>query len=299
MNKVLVVLTAIPAFLAGLAVAQLGHDCPKLVVPQGSPPALAPLSPLPAVSPVHDEERLRLVETVERQRIEIDALTARLASAPGAHDAPALRPVAERAAELYELFARTMNNKRKPRDEDLVEALSRLKELTPEMASWFAARYRESKDEAAMMLTLLSGGPDAGDFILELATDPSTPQPHRNQVLRSLAGIEEMPSKCQAGDRLLAWARESVRSEDAMVRAAAAGAFGRAQGAVETATLRTLAESDPAEMVQRAALIALGRTGDRETLDYLKTYLSRDGLGERTRETVEMTIEDLEKRLKQ
>ncbi len=223
-------------FFLGLLTGR-GTLTPPRVKPEVTPPLPAPARVEPAPAPVAPDQR----HEIERLRAEIVVLKKPVAPKPADKSV--------RAAELYELFRRNMNKEAAP--EDRMEVIKALGELEPSMAAWFVEKYRKAESredrECAFVMISLSGGPDASRFVVEALRDPAFDENQRRQLIRSLAGLDDMPVRCTAEESLTRLGVEWTRSDQPDLRAAAAGILGLGGVPEAAATLQSFIEADRSE----------------------------------------------------
>ncbi len=286
--KHLLVLSAPVTFFLGFLLGKAAPPEPTArKVEESSPPAVNAPAVVPE-SPV-----------IERQRQEIDRLKAEVAALKATPAAPKAPDRSVLAAEMFELFLRSKRREAAP--EDKLEMIKRIGQLEPSMAAFFIEKYRTATDpeirETAFVLTMLSGGPDASLFAAELLRDTSVDAPTRRQLMRSLAGLDDMPARCTAEESLtrigVDWARSSRGDE----RAAAAGILGMGGSAEGVVLLRGLAETDASENVRAAAVVGLAKIGDADVLAYLKAMETRADLSDYLKRYLKTAIGSLERRL--
>ena len=183
-----------------------------------------------------------------------------------------------RAKETYDLmiaYYRTAD------PEVWVKAIGKMDDLDPAGASFFVTRYDAcGKDEkvertTALLLALASGGRDTAAFIDRLLMNPSLPADERLQLLQGLSGYNErlfLIREIPVDGPLARKAFELVASQDALDRQGGAGLLGGVETPASQTILRQLAETDADAQVKKAAIRALGYSGNRETITYLREF---------------------------
>lgn len=165
----------------------------------------------------------------------------------------------------------------------LIDRLARVDERT---AKHFIARMRGAPDgkgsdderKVAMQLVLLSGGPDAAEFIRRTLADPETDADTRERLLRELGpgrnssffSIRRLP----VHDALAASALQMAQSPDVRERIAGANLLGGVRTPASRGELLRLlgdADSDARETAARS----LGRVGDPTSRKILETYAAQ------------------------
>lgn len=158
---------------------------------------------------------------------------------------------------------------------DLDRITRRLSDLEPRMAPFFAERFRAETEaarrQAALLLTLRAGGPEAGEILGDVVAGRRGTPEDRALVLRALPALD--PAGPIPVD--LALVRRAARmaaSRDPVERMGAAGILGTQETLDARERLMTMAETDPDGNVRAAAIRMLGRVGDQATLLYLRAY---------------------------
>jgi hypothetical protein len=291
--KSLICLSIPASFLLGLF---LGRGTTPAAAKPEERKAVAPVpkDPVESIVPVGETAQMsQQREEIRRLKAELEALKAPAPAAAVNKDRTA------QAKEIYELFLRNKNNQGTP--DERLEMLRRLSELDHDMAAWFVAQYRRSQasdeKELAFILTVLSGGPDASRFVVEMAADPAYDAKNRRQLLRTLAGLDDMPARVTAEPSLTKMGLEWVRSAQGDERAAGAGILGLGGTSDGPVILRTLADTDASDQVRAAAILSIGKIGDGDALIYLKGLDQRGDLSDYLKRYVKSAVGILERRL--
>jgi len=225
-----------------------------------------------------EEERTRLRERI----LELESQL-RIAREESARKPPseAEAEIARRAFE--DLLSMESGDDRNPeRLRSLIEDLARVSERS---AAYFIARFRSATDakdddvrkKISMQLALMSGGPDAADFVQQLLTDPTLEAGLRERLLSELASrgdglfsIRRLP----AGESLASTAMLMIHSDKLDDRRAGANLLGGIRSSASRAELiRLLQDSDG--NVRESAARSLGIVGDQTTKKILETYAAQ------------------------
>lgn len=218
---------------------------------------------------IRSEGNLAEEEEIARLRKRIFDLEARLSTVPATEDE------AHKAEEIYkQLKHPTVQEDPKA----FMRATGFLADLRPTMTPIFVRKYRESKpqiDSVALELALGSGGPEAAALLKEILGNPSISKAERVSVGISLTGeglLTQMGSSVRVDSELANLGINSLALADPLERLAGIGILGLQSSDSSRLALQNLVVQDPNEQVRIAALHALGRVGDRSTLDYLHSY---------------------------
>jgi len=189
--------------------------------------------------------------------------------------------IARRAFEDL-LWMETGEGRNPERLRSLIDHLARISERT---AAFFIALFRsasESKDDGAqkriaLQLALMSGGPDAADFVQQLLMDPTLDAGLRDQLLSELSSrgdglfsIHRLP----VGESLASTAMLMIHSAKPDERRAGASLLGGVRSSASRGELiRLLQDSDG--NVRESAARSLGIVGDQTTKTILETYAAQ------------------------
>ena len=236
----------------------------------------------------NDELRERLAKASAASDKRIRALEVELEETQGRPTVVKPRGAAlDKAKELYAIFRRAAaaGSKGIP----ALDVFKKLRDVTEDMASYFINEYgkiekspeKAKERSAALMLALMSGGEDSAEFLRSFLTDPTAPQADRNYALALLHLDEGLVrvGRIPVDAELFRIAMTLTQSQKSPERAAGAGLLGRRESTESRLTLQGIASNDSSSSVRAAAISALGKVGDRATLDYLKAILtgSEDG----------------------
>jgi len=197
-------------------------------------------------------------------------LEARLSTVPPTEEE------ARKAEEVYKQLSHpTINEDPKA----FMRATGWLADLRPTMTPIFVKKYREAKpkhDSIALELALGSGGPEAAALLKEILGSPSTSMAERIQVGISLSGegllTTIMATSVPVDPELANLGMSSLALTNPLERLAGVGILGLQSSDQSRSALQSLVVQDKDEQVRIAALHALGRVGDRSTLEYLYSY---------------------------
>jgi hypothetical protein len=164
----------------------------------------------------------------------------------------------------------------------LIASLSR---IDPNLARHFIDRFQkartaggsETEKFVAIQLALMSGGPDAADFVEKLLADPGIDASLRSKILSEVSptggaffSIRRLP----VSDSLGSTAMTLVRSANPEERRGGAGLLGGLHTAGSRVELTRLLE-DPDPAVKQVAIRSLGFVGDQATRKILEPYAAQ------------------------
>ena len=257
----------------GPSVMERTHEKPEETVPTPITPAQASPSPPDIevnLQPTIKMQHERIVELEEQVR----ELQRKASGIKTKNEKLAI------ARKIYETFTK-FDKGRAPNPEEIFKAMSRLGELDEDMASFFIDRFREEKagedtteENMALMLAVISGGPDVTALVKEMIQDPNTSAIDRSQLMVILSGENGMftsnriPMDSELSQTAILLVHSSV-SED---RKGGAGLLGGADTLGSRLALQDLAFNDPDLAVKTAAIRSLGYVGDNTTLQFLEGY---------------------------
>lgn len=285
------ILVAVVLVLVGVGFVLGVRVGERRAVEEGRRTRTAPVeSPTPAASrnePRHgagskageqEEDRTRLRERILELETQLRAAREESAKKPSSE---ADVDIARRAFE--DLLSMESGEDRNP--ERLRSLIDHLARVTERSAAYFIGRFRsatEAKDDdvrkkIAMQLALMSGGPDAADFVQQLLTDPTLDVNLRNQLLSeltssggSLFSIRRLP----VGESLASTAMLMIHSDKLDDRRAGASLLGGVRSSASRGELiRLLQDSDG--NVRESAARSLGMVGDQTTKKILETYAAQ------------------------
>jgi len=223
-----------------------------------------------------EEERTRLRERILELETQLRV----------AHEESVRKPSSEAEAEIARrafedlLWMETGEDRNPERLRSLIDHLAR---ITERSASYFITRFRSapgSDDDGkkiAMQLALMSGGPDAADFVQQLLTDPTLDATLRDRLLSELASrgdglfsVRRLP----VGEALASTAMLMIHSDKLDDRRAGASLLGGVRSSSSRGELiRLLQDSDG--NVRESAARSLGMVGDQTTKKILETYAAQ------------------------
>jgi hypothetical protein len=223
---------------------------------------------------LRDKERLRerIVELESELRLVLEESGRK----------PSEAAEADAARQAFEdLLAMQSGEGRNP--ERLRSLIKHLAHIDGRAAKYFIALFQNSKDvkgeekKVAMKLALMSGGPDAADFILQLLTNPTIDSTFREQLLSELIpnggsffSIRRLP----VSESLASTALQLVQSTNVADRHAGANLLGGVRSpAARGELIRLLQDSD--SDIREMAAQSLGRVGDQSTKKILESYAAQ------------------------
>jgi len=239
----------------------MGRREPAPVVRERVAPTISVSSSSP--TPAVPDELARLRERVR----ELEARPTR----------PALDPEAgnRAAAELYAgLTDPTIHEDQAA----WLRMLGRLGEIDSSMTAWCVKKYRDSKpkvDSVALELALGSGGPEAVALLKEiLGSSPSLPEERVKLgiVLNGQSMISRIGRGLPVDDELARLGERALAQTDPWERMAGIGLLGLQDTEGSRAQLQSLVSQEPNEHAKEAAIRALGKVGNRASLEFLGGY---------------------------
>ena len=274
MNRTALFAVGIAALLSGLILGVLVGR--QSVDRSGSfPPTTqgstrpSPGSAIPGTSSAVNSGTREPQEEISRLRQRVSDLEARLSTVPPSEDE------ARKADEIYK-------NLRNPRIEEdpkgFMRATGLMADLKPTMTPLFVKKFRAAKpqyDGIALELALACGGPEAAALLKEILGNPSLPKGERVAVGISLTGeglLLKLGAWIPVDPELANLGLSSLALTDPYERLAGVGVLGLQGTDPSRSALQGLAVQDKDESIRIAALNALGRMGDRSTLEYLRSY---------------------------
>jgi hypothetical protein len=274
MNRAALSTIGIVAFISGLILGVVvgRRSAERSEVSQPTPQGSVRPGPGKAITGMSSSGKSGTKETQEemsRLRQRVSDLEARLSTVP---------PSEDEARKADEIYKHLRNPKIEEDPKGFMRATGLLADLKPTMTPIFAKKFRAAKpqfDGIALELALASGGPEAAALLKEILGSPSTQKGERVGVGISLTGegyLLKLGTWIPVDPELANLGLSSLALTDPYERLAGVGVLGLQGTDQSRSALQGLAVQDKDEPVRIAALNALGRIGDRSTLEYLRSY---------------------------
>jgi hypothetical protein len=209
--------------------------------------------------------------------VELDRLRERVRELEARPLSPPLDPEAgnRSAAELYDGLT---NRKMQEEPAAWLRMLGRLGEMDRSMTTWCVKKYRESKpkvDAVALELAVRAGGPEAVALLKEiLGSSHALPGDWATVgiVLSGQGMISRVGGGLQVDEELARLGERALARSDPWERMAGIGLLGCQDTDGSRAMLQSLVSQELNGPAKQAAIRALGRVGNRASLDFLGGY---------------------------
>jgi len=208
-------------------------------------------------------------EEILRLRQRVTDLEARLGRVP---------PSEDEVKKADEIYKHLKNPKIDEDSKGFMKAMGLLADLRPTMTPIFAGKFRTAKpqyDSIALELALASGGPEATVLLKEILGSPTIQKGERVGVGISLTGdsyLRRLGTSIPVDPELASLGESCLALTNPYERLAGVGVLELQRTDQSRSALQGLAVQDKDEPIRVAALNALGRIGDRSTLEYLRSY---------------------------